>query len=82
MVRLADEGEDDGATSTSNPPVSYQTSQGVTNLEGNQEAFHVKNVALFALAAVEAVAKIKVDDEDPKHGHAHLRVGFHSGKQW
>ena len=52
----------------------------MTNLAGKQEAFHVKNVALFALGAIAAVTDIYVDEEDPKHGHAHLRVGFHSGK--
>ena len=57
------------------------TNQGVTNLAGRQEAFHVKNVALFALGAIAAVTNIYVDEDDPKQGHAHLRVGFHSGKQ-
>lgn len=54
---------------------------GVTNLEGKQDATHVKNVALFALGAIEAVEEIYVDDENPKQGHVHLRIGFHSGRQ-
>ena len=62
-------------------PHPLSTNQGVTNLAGKQEAFHVKNVALFALGAIAAVTDIYVDEDDPKHGHAHLRVGFHSGKQ-
>ncbi|CAB9524509.1 activated protein kinase catalytic subunit alpha-1 [Seminavis robusta] len=52
---------------------------GVTNLGGKQEASHVKHVALFALAALEEVANILIDEDEPKVGHVHIHVGFHSG---
>ena len=53
---------------------------GVTNLEGKQASDHVKNVALFSLGVVNAVKNCLVDEDNPKYGHVHIRVGFHSGR--
>lgn len=52
---------------------------GVTNLDGSQDDIHVKNIAEFAIAAVETAGTILIDEEDPKKGYLRIRVGFHSG---
>jgi guanylate cyclase, other len=52
---------------------------GVTNLEGTQDRDHVKVIAEFALAAIEAAGKVLIDEEDPSKGYIRIRVGFHSG---
>jgi len=52
---------------------------GVTNLEGNQNDNHVKQIAKFAIDVVAAASKILIDEEDPDKGFVHIRVGFHSG---
>ncbi|CAB9522115.1 activated protein kinase catalytic subunit alpha-1 [Seminavis robusta] len=52
---------------------------GVTNLENNMKDTHVKHIAEFALAMVEAAGKILIDEDDPRRGFVRIRVGFHSG---
>eukprot|EP00980_Cylindrotheca_fusiformis_P023385 scaffold10429_cov126-Cylindrotheca_fusiformis.AAC.16 len=52
---------------------------GVTNLEGNQNDTHAKRVAEFAIDAVEAAGRVLIDEDDPRAGCLHIRVGFHSG---
>jgi len=52
---------------------------GVTNLLGNQDDCHVKQIAEFAIDIVEEAGKIMVDEDDPKKGYIRVRVGFHSG---
>eukprot|EP00980_Cylindrotheca_fusiformis_P023390 scaffold10429_cov126-Cylindrotheca_fusiformis.AAC.21 len=52
---------------------------GVTNLEGNQNDTHAKRVAEFAIDAVEAASRVLIDEDDPRAGCLHIRVGFHSG---
>ena len=51
----------------------------VTNLEGDQSDTHVKNAAEFAVAIIEAAAKVLVDKDAPEKGCVKMRVGFHSG---
>ena len=53
---------------------------GVTNLENDQNDDHTKRIAQFAVEAVEAASKIPIDEEDPRTGNVHIRVGFHSGQ--
>jgi len=43
------------------------------------ENTHVKDIAEFAIEAVEAAGKILIDEDDPKRGYVRIRVGFHSG---
>jgi Adenylate and Guanylate cyclase catalytic domain len=45
----------------------------------SQENTHVKDIAEFAMAAVEAAGTILIDEDDPKRGYVRIRVGFHSG---
>mmetsp|Transcript_13200 Transcript_13200/g.31652 ORF Transcript_13200/g.31652 Transcript_13200/m.31652 type:complete len:226 (+) Transcript_13200:548-1225(+) len=52
---------------------------GVTNLEGNEDATHVKQIAEFAIEAAAAASSIMIDEDDPSAGTLHIRVGFHSG---
>ena len=52
---------------------------GVTNLLGNQEDEHVKNIAEFAVNAVNAANKIYIDEDDEELGTIKISVGFHSG---
>mmetsp|Transcript_22853 Transcript_22853/g.40192 ORF Transcript_22853/g.40192 Transcript_22853/m.40192 type:complete len:285 (+) Transcript_22853:1333-2187(+) len=52
---------------------------GVTNIDGNQEDEHVKNVAEFALEIIDAAKKIYVDEDDYSRGTLQVRAGFHSG---
>jgi len=52
---------------------------GVTNLERQQTASHVKDAAKFAIDLVNEASKILIDDEDPSKGYVNIRVGFHSG---
>eukprot|EP00980_Cylindrotheca_fusiformis_P023386 scaffold10429_cov126-Cylindrotheca_fusiformis.AAC.17 len=52
---------------------------GVTNLEGNQNDTHAKRIAEFAIDAVEAASRVLIDEDDPRAGCLHIRVGFHSG---
>lgn len=52
---------------------------GVTNLDEAQGDEHVRNIAEFALEAVEAAGKILIDDENPSKGYIKIRAGFHSG---
>jgi len=52
---------------------------GVTNLENDQDDTHVKQIAEFAIDAVQAASKIMIDEDDPKKGYVRIRVGFHSG---
>ncbi|CAJ1961059.1 unnamed protein product [Cylindrotheca closterium] len=53
---------------------------GVTNLEGDQNDTHVARIARFAVDAVRAASKIVIDEDDPRAGCVHIRVGFHSGQ--
>lgn len=48
-------------------------------MEGNQEGSHAKRIAEFAIDAVEAAGKVRIDEDDPSAGYVHIRVGFHSG---
>ena len=52
---------------------------GVTNLLGNQDGDHVKNIAEFAAEAIYAANKIYIDEDDEELGTIQIRVGFHSG---
>ena len=52
---------------------------GVTNLEGNQDDTHVKQIAEFAIDLIIEASKILIDDEEPSKGYIKIRVGFHSG---
>lgn len=52
---------------------------GVTNLDQTQDDEHVRNIAEFAVDAVEAASKTLIDEDDPKMGCIKIRVGFHSG---
>ena len=52
---------------------------GVCNLDNSQDDEHVKNIAEFAVDAVEAAGQILIDEDDPKKGYIKIRVGFHSG---
>ena len=52
---------------------------GVTNLEGNQDDTHVKQIAEFAIDLIIEASKILIDDEEPSKGYIKNRVGFHSG---
>jgi class 3 adenylate cyclase len=49
-------------------------------VEGNQKDTHAKQIAKFAVKAVEAAGKVLIDEDDPMAGYIHLRVGFHSGQ--
>lgn len=63
-------------------PLSYRIGDaymGVTNLDKSQDDVHVKNIAEFALEAVEAASRILIDEDDPKRGYLRIRAGFHSG---
>ena len=51
---------------------------GVTNLNGNEEDTHVKQIAECALELVDAASTILIDEEDPTKGFLKIRVGFHS----
>eukprot|EP00980_Cylindrotheca_fusiformis_P014260 scaffold3779_cov80-Cylindrotheca_fusiformis.AAC.1 len=53
---------------------------GVTNLEGNQKDTHVKQIAQFAVDAVDAASKVLIDRDDPSAGFVHIRAGFHCGE--
>lgn len=50
---------------------------GVTNLEGDQLDDHVKQIAEFAVEAIEAASQVLIDDEAPERGVVQIRVGFH-----
>ena len=50
----------------------------VTNLAEKQPD-HASLMARFALDALESVAGILIDENDPAKGHANVRIGFHSG---
>ena len=52
---------------------------GVTNLEGDQDSTHVKNVAAFAIDMINEGSKILIDEDEPDRGFIKIRVGFHSG---
>jgi len=52
---------------------------GVTNLDETQDNEHVKNIAEFAIDAVEAAGKILIDEDNPARGCIKIRAGFHSG---
>ena len=52
---------------------------GVTNLEGNMNSCHTRNVADFAANMINEASKILIDEEAPEKGHVNIRVGFHSG---
>ncbi|CAJ1970011.1 unnamed protein product [Cylindrotheca closterium] len=52
---------------------------GVTNLEHDENATHVKQIAEFAVEAVAAASNVLIDEDDPSSGYLHIRVGFHSG---
>lgn len=52
---------------------------GVTNLDGTHDHDYVKQVAKFAIDAVEEAGKILIDEDDPKKGYVRIRAGFHSG---
>eukprot|EP00977_Amphora_coffeiformis_P009546 scaffold2204_cov166-Amphora_coffeaeformis.AAC.6 len=52
---------------------------GVTNLEGNMDDCHTKNVAAFAVDLINEAGKILIDEEEPGKGHVNIRVGFHCG---
>lgn len=52
---------------------------GVTNLEGNMNHCHAKNVAEFAVDLINEAGKILIDEDEPEKGHINIRVGFHSG---
>jgi len=54
---------------------------GVTNLDNSQSSEHVKNIAEFAVAAIETAGKIMIDEENPAKGFVRIRCGFHSGKR-
>ena len=45
-----------------------ETYMGVTNLGNDQEETHVKNIALFAMEAIDATGDILIDEENPKRG--------------
>ena len=51
---------------------------GVANLTSDQPD-HAKQIAEFALDAVEAASQTIIDPEDPEKGCVQIRVGFHSG---
>ena len=51
----------------------------VTNLEGNMNECHTKNVAEFAIDMINETSKILIDNEQPAKGHINIPVGFHSG---
>lgn len=52
---------------------------GVTNLDQSQHNEHARNIAEFALAAIDAAAKTLIDEDDPRLGTIQIRVGLHSG---
>ena len=52
---------------------------GVTNLEGNMNDCHAKNIAAFAVDLINEASKILIDEEAPEKGRVNIRVGFHSG---
>ena len=52
---------------------------GVTNLDGSQFDSHVKQIADFAVEAIDAASKILIDEDAPERGFVQIRVGFHSG---
>jgi class 3 adenylate cyclase len=49
-------------------------------VENNQDDTHVKQIAEFAVDAVQAAGKIMIDEDDPKKGFVRIRAGFHSGQ--
>ena len=46
---------------------------GVTNLDQTQDDEHVRNIAEFAVDAVEAASKTLIDEDDPKKGYIKIR---------
>jgi serine/threonine protein kinase len=50
-----------------------------TNLVMDQSQDHVKNMAEFAMAAIEAASQIPIDKDDPRMGFLQIRAGIHSG---
>jgi guanylate cyclase, other len=52
---------------------------GVTNLDQSQDHEHAKNIAEYALEAIEAASKILIDEDNPARGCIKIRVGLHSG---
>ena len=51
----------------------------VTNLIKDQSGDHAKRIALFAVEAVQAAAKVQIDPDNPSLGYVQIRAGFHSG---
>lgn len=52
---------------------------GVTNLEGNMDDCHARNVAEFAIDMIHEASQILIDEDEPSKGCINIRVGFHSG---
>ena len=48
-------------------------------VENGQADTHCKRIAEFAVEAVEAASKIRIDSDDEAKGYVKIRVGFHSG---
>lgn len=53
---------------------------GVSNLVEDQKDCHVKAIAEFAIAMINAASMILIDEDEPNKGYVQIRVGFHSGK--
>lgn len=49
-------------------------------MENDQNETHAKRIAEFAVDVVEAASHIPIDEDDPRAGFLHIRVGFHSGQ--
>ena len=52
----------------------------VTNLAQDQKDDHVKRIAEFSIAAMNAAHEVLIDEDDPTKGGVQIRVGFHTGK--
>lgn len=50
-----------------------------TNLVEDQSSDHVKRMAQFSIAALEAASQTLVDEENPALGYVNIRCGFHVG---
>lgn len=50
-----------------------------SNLTEDQDKDHVKRIAEFALAAIEAASSTLIDTDNPERGCLNLRCGFSSG---
>lgn len=51
----------------------------VTNLVKDQPHDHVKRIAEFSVAAIDAANSTLIDEEDESKGCVNIRCGFHSG---